>query len=119
MQDNLGDARGRTQTFFADLYGFCGRNLLRSQMIEHAKFDGLLFRSAAGTGGRSRQAKPMERRPALPSNAVGNGAFELGAQREHGAEDFAGRREIVIGNPTAEAEQLVVKHRSEVEPSSD
>ena len=57
----------------------------------------------------------MQRQLAFLRYAVGDAAFELRIQRQHGAEDFAERREIVVGNPAAEAQQLFVENRSGVE----
>ena len=42
-------------------------------------------------------------------DAVSDDAFELGAQRQHGAEDFADRSQVVVGDPAAEAQQVIVE----------
>ncbi len=51
LRIDFGDARGGAQGFFTDLDGLSGSELLGSQVIEHAKFGGLFFRSAARTRG--------------------------------------------------------------------
>ena len=61
----------------------------------------------------------MQRQPAFLSDAVSNGAFELRVQRQHGAENFADRGEIIIGNPTAKTQQLIVEHRRNVEDAEN
>jgi hypothetical protein len=61
----------------------------------------------------------MQRQLAFLGHAVRDGAFELRIQRQHGAEDFAERSEIVVGNPAAETQQLFVEHRSYVERTLD
>ena len=57
----------------------------------------------------------MQRHLALFGDAVSDDALEFGTQWKHGAEDFADRSEIVVGDPTAEAQQCVVEHRGRVE----
>ena len=57
----------------------------------------------------------MQRHLALFGEAIADGAFELGVERKHGAENFSDRSEIVIGNPAAEFEQLQVEHGHSVE----
>ena len=46
-------------------------------------------------------------------------ALEFGAQRKHGAEDFADRGEIVVGDPAAEAQQLIVENRRGIEHADE
>ena len=41
--------------------------------------------------------------------AIADGAFEFRVQREHGPEDFAERGEIVVGDPAAELQQLLIE----------
>ncbi len=43
----------------------------------------------------------MESHLAGFGQAISDGAFELGVEREHGAENFAERGKIVIGDPAA------------------
>ena len=61
----------------------------------------------------------MQRQLAFFGDAVSDGAFELGIERQHGAEYFAERGEIVVRDPAAEAQQLIVEHRRGVEHAED
>ena len=57
----------------------------------------------------------MQGHLAFRRESIADRALELGVQRQHGAEDFANRGEIVVGDPVAELQQLRVKHRSGIE----
>ena len=57
----------------------------------------------------------MQSHLAVFGETIADGAFELGVQREHGAEYFAERGEIVVGNPATEMQQLVIEHGGCVE----
>jgi|ERR1051325_8512301 len=49
------------------------------------------------------------------SEAIAAGAAELGAERQHGAEHFSKRRNVIVGNPAAEIEELIVENRRGVQ----
>ena len=85
------------------------------QIIEHAKFDQLLFRRALRLRRRPRHPGQMQRHPSLIGDAILDRAFKLGGERQHGAKHLAGRREIVIGNPLPKFQQLFIENRREVE----
>ncbi len=55
----------------------------------------------------------------LVGDAIGDGPLELRRERQHCAKNFPYRREIVIGNPSAQLQQLFVKNRREVERFDD
>ena len=57
----------------------------------------------------------MQRELAFRCDAVSDGTLELRIQRQHGAEDFAERGKIVVGDPTAETQELVIEYRNSVE----
>jgi hypothetical protein len=57
----------------------------------------------------------MQRHPAFPRDAVSDPASELRVQRQHGSENFAERRKVVIGNPAAQAQKLIIENRSDIE----
>ncbi len=61
----------------------------------------------------------MQRQLAFFGDAVSDGAFELRVQRQHGAENFADRREVVVGDPAAETQQLLIEHRRDIEHAED
>ena len=50
----------------------------------------------------------MERHLAGFGQAISDGAFKFGVEREHGTEDFAERRKVVVGDPAAKLQQLCV-----------
>ena len=52
----------------------------------------------------------MQRHLTFFGEAVADGAFELGVQWEHGAEHIPERGEIVVGDPAAEMQQLIVEN---------
>ena len=55
----------------------------------------------------------------LLGDAVSDDAFELGSEWEHGAEDFADGREIVVGDPAAEAEQAIIENGRWIDDAED
>ncbi len=57
----------------------------------------------------------MERHVSLLGDPVQDRAFELSAQRQHAAEDFAQGGEVVIGDPLAQGHELLVEHGRGVE----
>src|ERR1700758_1836637 len=61
----------------------------------------------------------MKREGALLGDAVRDGALKLGAEREHGAENFAQRSEIIIGDPLAETHELLVEHGRGIKHADD
>src|SRR5579864_4929079 len=61
----------------------------------------------------------MKREMALLGDAIGDGALEFGTEREHGAENFAQRSEVVIGDPLAETHELPVEHGRGIEHADD
>ena len=61
----------------------------------------------------------MQRHLPFGRDAIGDDAFKLGAERQHGAEDFAERRQVVVGNPVAQAQELLVQHRRRVEDAGE
>ena len=62
-----------------------------------------------------RRCRPDAVPSGLFGEAIADRAFEFGIQRQHGAEDFAERGEIVVGDPAAEMQQLLVEDRRWVE----
>ncbi|HMA19258.1 MAG TPA: hypothetical protein VKO87_00575, partial [Gemmatimonadaceae bacterium] len=61
----------------------------------------------------------MQGRVALFRDAVSDYALELRRKREHGAEYLANGSEIIIGDPTAEAEELLVEDRGGIDDAED
>src|SRR5580692_3956239 len=57
----------------------------------------------------------MQRHLPAFRDAIVDGALELCAQRQHGAEDFSNRREVVVRDPASELQELFVEHRRGVE----
>src|SRR6202035_56116 len=57
----------------------------------------------------------MQRHLPFVSYAIGNGSFEFGGQREHGAKHFARRREGVIRNPFSQLQKLRIEYRCSIE----
>ncbi len=57
----------------------------------------------------------MQRHVALIRDAISDCPFELCREWQHGAEDFANRSEVIIGNPLAKFQQLLVEDRREIE----
>ena len=55
----------------------------------------------------------------LVHDAVADGSFEFRAQRQHGAENFTNGSEIVVGNPLAQADQLLIEHRRGIKHADD
>ena len=79
----------------------------------------MLFGSALGTSGGSGHAGEVQRHLTMLGQAIADRTLELGVQREHGAKHFADRGEVVIGDPAAELEQLLVEHGRWVENGED
>ena len=52
-------------------------------------------------------------------NFIGDGALELRRQRQHGAKHFSKGGKVVVGNPFAETEQLLIEHRRLVQDPQD
>ena len=92
---------------------------MRSEVIEDAEFGGLFFRSASGTRGGSRHARKMQRH--WPSSVMRypmarlNSAFSGSMVRKTSP---IGRK-IVVGDPAAEVQQLLVEHRGGIEHAED
>src|SRR5579872_104046 len=61
----------------------------------------------------------MESHASSGRDAVGDGAFEFGVQREHGAENFTERGQIVVGDPAGEAKELIVEDGRGIENTVD
>ena len=61
----------------------------------------------------------MQRQLAIFEDAVSDAALELGKQRQHRAEDFAEGSEIVVGDPPAEAQQLLVEYGGGIDHAED
>lgn len=56
---------------------------------------------------------------ALLGDAVSNDALELRGEGEHGAEDFADGREIVVGDPAAKSQQLIIEDWRWIDDAED
>ena len=52
-------------------------------------------------------------------DAIGDGTFEFRAQRQHGAEHFAERRQVIIRDPFTQAHELLIEDGSGVENVED
>ena len=85
------------------------------QVIEHAKLHHLLFGRATRPRRRSRHATQMQSHLPLFGDAVSNRAPEFRAQGQHRAEHFPERRQIIVGDPLAEAHELLVEHGRRIE----
>ena len=57
----------------------------------------------------------MQRHLPGVGDAIGDRPLELRRQRQHGAEHFAHRSEIIVGNPLPKFQQLFVEDRREIE----
>jgi len=57
----------------------------------------------------------MQRHLARFRNAIGDAAFELRIQRQHRPKNFTERRKIIVGDPAAETQQLLVENRCGIE----
>lgn len=57
----------------------------------------------------------MKREVAFIGDAISDEALEFGAKGKHRAEDFAEGRQIVVGDPAAEAEEESVQNRGWIE----
>jgi len=50
---------------------------------------------------------------------IGLSAANIGSERQHGAEDFAQGRAVVVGDPAAEAQELVIDDRFRIDEAQD
>ena len=96
-------ADGATQGRFA-------RHLPPNEIVEHAKFRQLIFRGLTRARRRARHACQVQRHLSFFRYAIGDRVLELRTQWEHGSKDLAQRRQVVIGDPLAKFEELVVEH---------
>ena len=91
------------------------RHLPFGQVFKHTKFSQLIFWSFPGTRGRSRHAREVQRHMPLVGDPVADRALEFGAQRQHGAENFADGCEVVVRDPLAQANEVLIEHWRRVE----
>src|SRR5581483_12317891 len=61
----------------------------------------------------------MQRHAAWFSDAISDDTLEFGRERKHGAKDFSDRREVVVGDPAAEAEKMIVENRGGIDDGEE
>ncbi len=105
-------AKGGAQRLFA-------RAVAGGQVVEHAVFEHLLVGALLGSPRGSPLCRFVQRRPSRLGDAERPRALHLRAQRQHGAEDLAERRQVVVGDPFAQAHQLGIEHGCGVEDFKD
>jgi hypothetical protein len=85
------------------------------QVVEDAKFRQLILGRLARTRRRAGHSRKVQRHLSFVGYVVADRALEFRAQRQHGAKDFTQRRQIIIGNPFAQMDKLVIEYRRSIE----
>ena len=83
-------------------------------MIEHAKFNQLLFGSTLRPRRRSRFSRQMQSHSSLISDAIRNRPLKFCRKRQHRPKHLADGSEIVIGDPLSQFQKLFIKHGREI-----
>ncbi len=107
----------------AALYRRAQRLFAKFVALRQVVEDGVLFHLLFGRHARSPRRSDGRRFVESLVAEVGDSIYareaDFGAERQHGSQDFAERRDVVGGNPFAEFEQCRVENRGSVERLND